>query len=180
MGSPTHEVDRRDEGVHGWGRGGEGKRGRGGKQSPSKSRPPHGSGYEGEPPPGPALRARSLDCVLQALSCVSAMGQHKGGCALPCLAHCTGDTVKPSFWNCPPQTISPRQRQGGGGQGWSVLGGLVRGGNLLPRQDPALGLAQGLQNEPSNLQEPCLPDPLFTHLRIPRSATSAPAASRDA
>lgn len=40
-----------------------------------------------------------------------------------------------------------------------MLGALVRGGDLLPRQDPALGLAQGLQKEPSNLQEPCLPDP---------------------
>lgn len=160
--------------------GGRGETWPGRQTEPLEVETPHGSGYEGEPPPGPALRARSLDCVLQALSCVSAMGQHKGGCALPYLAHCAGDTVEPSFWNCPPQTISPRQRQGGGGQGWSVLGALVRGGNLLPRQDPALGLAQGLQNEPSNLQEPCLPDPQFTHLRIPRSAASAPAASRDA
>lgn len=52
-----------------------------------------------------------------------------------------------------------------------MLGALVRGGDLLPRQDPALGLAQGLQKEPSNLQEPCLPDPPFTYLRIPSSAT---------
>lgn len=35
-----------------------------------------------------------------------------------------------------------------------MLGALVRGGDLLPRQDPALGLAQGLQNKPLNLQEP--------------------------
>lgn len=36
MGSPTHEADRRDEGV----------RGRGGKQSPSKARPHMGVGME--------------------------------------------------------------------------------------------------------------------------------------
>ena len=52
MGSPTHEVDRQDEGVHGWGRGGEGKRGQGGKQSPSKSRPHMGVGMRVSPHQG--------------------------------------------------------------------------------------------------------------------------------
>mgnify|MGYP006996376841 CR=1 FL=1 len=108
MGSPTHEVDRRDEGV----------RGQGGKQSPSKSRPRMGVGMGVSPHRGqPAELGIWIVCSKLSAVCLQ-WGSTK--VAVPFLAWPTGQGTQSS----PPfGTVHHRQFPQSNARGMGVEAG---------------------------------------------------------
>lgn len=139
------------------------------ERAPRSQGPCVGGGVgTGTPPPTQGRPEQSSDsgfCApsLQLRVCHGAAT--KAALPLPRMAHQVGDAAKPPLDPSSKETISPKQHLGGARLAECQVprrkkgeGGVSRR-KAAARQDPPAGPARELQNQPSALQEACLPEP---------------------